>query len=522
MLSSLAELHLAYLPQLRCIWKEPTHIVNLKSLTNVEMIECKSLIYLFTLSVAQSLVQLKSLNVSDCESLKHLVITKEGDNDEISSEHDLQMHSPFLSKLESLKIESCERLEHIFPVSFTRVLVQLEEFTVKNAPQLKQVFYLDNGNEENVVAGDGKETAVIELPKLKVLRLDGLASIMSFCPDNFHSCWPALEVFTIDKCSMSFVTEVVSKVRDLQENLRILRIGSWNQLYDTVVSGLKDGFFQNLEELSITNCEAKVLFQLEDGEQQIFSLPKLKKLQELEGLCKSPTLVSSLENLTTLEISECNRLRNIFSPSLAQNLSQLQVLKIFDCGELEEIIVEEDEENQILFFQNLLQIYVERCHKIKRLCSITAAPRLQKLKTISVRDNSELEEVFGDKDVAEVMDHKEIVLPQLDWLRLHQLPSLTKFCPVGYHFIFPSLNCLLMIKRCPKMSTGFSSGQDGSVHAKAKPLKMGNRDEIADFPSQPSIDIEYYDYQIQERLPRYIENDERSIKQKEEEINTET
>ncbi|KAJ0102503.1 hypothetical protein Patl1_04202 [Pistacia atlantica] len=229
MLSSLAKLDLKELPQLRCIWKGPTHIVNLKSLTKVEVRECKSLIYLFTLSVAQSLVQLKSLEVSDCESLEHLVITEEGDSDEIS---------PFLSKLESLKINSCERLEHIFPVSFARVLVQLEEFAVENAPQLKQVFYLDNGSEENVVAGDGKETAVIKLPKLKVLRLDGLASMISFCPENFHSSWPALEDFTIDKCSMSFVTEVVSK------NLRILRIGSWNQLYDTLLSGLKDGFFK--------------------------------------------------------------------------------------------------------------------------------------------------------------------------------------------------------------------------------------------------------------------------------------
>ncbi|XP_031261892.1 disease resistance protein RPS5-like [Pistacia vera] len=78
MLSSLAKLDLANLPQLRCIWKWPTHIVNFKSLTIVQVRECKSLIYLFTLSVAQSLVQLKSLKVIGCESLKHLLM-KEGD-----------------------------------------------------------------------------------------------------------------------------------------------------------------------------------------------------------------------------------------------------------------------------------------------------------------------------------------------------------------------------------------------------------------------------------------------------------
>ncbi|KAJ0101996.1 hypothetical protein Patl1_04199 [Pistacia atlantica] len=409
-LPNLEKLSIGKLPQLRCIWSGPSYHVKLPSLTDVGVRECKTLIYLFTLSVAQSLVQLKSLEVSDCESLEHLVITEEGDNDEISSEHDLQIHSPFLSKLESLKINSCERLEHIFPVSFARVLVQLEEFAVENAPQLKQVFYLDNGSEENVVAGDGKETA----------------------------------------------------------NLRILRIGSWNQLYDTLLSGLKDGFFKNLEEL------------------------------KLEGLCsKSPTLVLSLENLTTLDLYHCDRLRNIFSPSLAQNLSQLQVLNIYDCGELEEIIVEEDEENQILFFQNLLEIIVVRCPKIRRLFAITVAPRLQKLGKIYVYDNSELEEVFGDKDVADVMDHKEIVLPQLGWLYL------------GNYQVSP---------RCPKMSTRFSMGEDRCVHAKAKPLKMGNQDQIAEFPSEPSIDILCWGFhQIKERLPLYIGNDEQSINQKEEE-----
>ncbi|KAJ0101999.1 hypothetical protein Patl1_04190 [Pistacia atlantica] len=412
MLSSLAELDLAELPQLRCIWKGPTHIVNLKSLAKVEVRECKSLIYLFTLSVAQSLVQLRSLNVSDCESLKHLIVTEEGDNDKeeeiLPESHHAAIVLPNLEnlsigglpqlrciwsgpsyhvKLPSLTdvgVRECKTLIYLFTLSalLGKVWSKLNHSNLKSlvyAPRLKQVFYLDNGSEENVVVGDGKET----------------------------------------------------------QNLRILGIGSSNQLYDTLLSGLKDGFFKNLEILSICNYGVKVLFPLEDGEQHLFSLPNLETLelgylQELEGLCnKSPTLVLSLENLTTLYLYHCDRLRNIFSPSLAQNLSQLQFLKIYECGELEEIIVEEDEENQILFFQNLFAISVVSCPKIRRLFAITVAPRLQKLKEIFVYDNSELEEVFGDKDVADVMDHKEIVLPQLHWLYLNQLPSLSKFCPMS-------------------------------------------------------------------------------------------
>ncbi|KAJ0046893.1 hypothetical protein Pint_04129 [Pistacia integerrima] len=196
---------------------------------------------------------------------------------------------------------------------------------------------------------------------------------------------------------------------------------------------------------------------------------------------------------------------------------------IYDCGELEEIIAEEDEENQILFFQNLLHIHVQCCPKIRRLFAITVAPRLQKLEGIFAFANYELEEVFGDKDVADVMDHKEIELPQLDSLYLCALPSLTKFFPVGYHFVFPTLKDSLTIGNCPKMSTRFSMGEDGCVHAKAKALKMGSQDQIAEFPSEPSIDIIRWGFDvIKESLPLYIENDDQSIKQKEEEINTET
>ncbi|KAJ0101391.1 hypothetical protein Patl1_05146 [Pistacia atlantica] len=332
-LPNLAKLSIERLPQLRCIWNGPSYHINLPSLTDVEVRECKSLTYVFTLSYVWSLVRLKSLKIAGCEDLEHLVIIEESDNDkgeEISSKHDLQIQTPFLSKLESVKINSCERLEYIFPISFARVLVQLEEFKVENAPQLKQVFDLDNGSEEN--------------------------------------------------------------------NLQSLRIGSWNQLYETVLSGLKDGFFKNLKDL---------------------------------------------------------------------------------------------------------------------------APGLQKLEHLCLRENSELEEVFGDKDVDDVVDHIEFVLHQLERLLLHQLPSLTKFC--RYHFIFPSLNRLLIIKGCPKISSRFFLDQDHSVHAKAKALTMGKEDEMAEFPSEPSIEISCFGYwNIQESLLLYIEKDEQSINQNEEEINIET
>ncbi|KAJ0045778.1 hypothetical protein Pint_05031 [Pistacia integerrima] len=123
---------------------------------------------------------------------------------------------------------------------------------------------------------------------------------------------------------------------------------------------------------------------------------------------------------------------------------------------------------------------------------------LQELEKIFVFDNSQFEEVFGHGNVAGILDHKRIVLRQLNWLSLKALPSLTNFCPEGHHFIFPSMSSkfgsVLIVKDCPKIATRFSLGEDKSVHAEAKARKL----------RKPYIEIECYSDQIRQRLPPYV------------------
>ncbi|KAJ0040915.1 hypothetical protein Pint_27468 [Pistacia integerrima] len=160
------------------------------------------------MSLAQSLLQLKSLIVHACDSLEHLVVIKEHD---IDKGEEILSNPLFFSKLESLSIDSCERLEYIFPIFIARGLVQLEALVLSNALQLKHVFYLDHQRGENVVARDGKE---IVLPNLKRLTLEELANFISLCPENYHFNCPALEEITTKKCSnlaTSFMVEIVAK-----------------------------------------------------------------------------------------------------------------------------------------------------------------------------------------------------------------------------------------------------------------------------------------------------------------------
>lgn len=75
-LSSLTALELNGLPELQCTWKGSIsiqHLESLQSLTTVEILHCKRMLYLFPLSLAQSLVQLQKLVIYSCDELEEMI-----------------------------------------------------------------------------------------------------------------------------------------------------------------------------------------------------------------------------------------------------------------------------------------------------------------------------------------------------------------------------------------------------------------------------------------------------------------
>ncbi|XP_031254171.1 disease resistance protein At4g27190-like [Pistacia vera] len=384
---SLARLVLSFLPELQCIWKGPMsiHIVNFQSLTDVYVGFCTSLAYLFTLSIARSLGQLKSLSVEGCESLEFLIKIEEGDNGR---------GEKMLSKLEDLQIEQCSRLEYVFPVFVAAGLIQLKNLEIRDAPELKQIFH---GKEENEIAEEGKD---IKLPNLKKLKLNKLEKLTRFFPENNHSTLPALEEFQMKECPNLTIKEGV-----LEEGLRIVEISN-NQLCNGILSRLRGGFFQNFEELRITNCGVKEVFQME-GQQHELSLPKLKSLElnhleELDSFCKGPAHVLRFENLTTLKISGCKKLKHIFSCTLALSLGQLESVEVKDCENLEQVF------------------YL---------------------------DHEREENVGGG-------DHKNIMLPKLKKLHLQGLGKLVSFFPEKYDACYRAL-VEFKVEDCSKLTTTF-------------------------------------------------------------------
>ncbi|KAK1582962.1 hypothetical protein Q3G72_019812 [Acer saccharum] len=552
-LPSLKVLELSGLEELECLCMGPTHLLSLQNLKKLKVNRCFRLRHMFSPSLARNLLQLEELSITGCGELEYIVSIKAeesvgggGGNDVMlpklrilkldgvenfisffdSENLSLNMqttkkqlrglrhglpnleklyiwncrvqvlfhlegleqelafpslkvldlynleeleclckgptHLLSLPNLKKLEVWGCNRPRHMFSPSLARNLLQLEELIIWHCEKLEYIVSIKA--EENVGGGGGND---VMLPKLRILRLSRVENFIDFCSEN-----SSLNVQTTKK------------------QLRGLRHG-----------------FPNLEELDISGCRVQVLFHLEGLEQEL-AFPSLKVLElyglkELECLCKGPTHLLSLPNLKKLKVWRCNRLRHMFSPSLARNFMQLEELIIEDCGEMEQIFIEDDAAEYHptllkdhlqwpLLLPNLSSISIKECDKLKTLfpAVITARSGLQKLKTLIVGSSSQLEELFGHKDEADMTSDRQMVLPQLQKLTLQELASLVNFCPIGYHFKFPSLS-ELVVSRCPKITTRFSVDQNRSVYAEAEAPQTG-KEEVDMEQSPPKTTREIY------------------------------
>ncbi|XP_016685771.2 disease resistance protein At4g27190 [Gossypium hirsutum] len=434
--SNLQTLEISNCSQLEEIIQEPqVSNISLQCLKEIKVENCNNLRYLFPMSIANSLGGLRTLRISGCFGLEEIIKATEASNvclhslrevfvrecNKLTSLSSLS-HGHILKSLTNLEIYDCLQLEDTFPISMAQGLPLLNEVVLENLPQFK--------------GRDGNEIVLTlsSLQKLKVVN----------CPE--------LTPFIISTKIQELTLKRMKEVKKMSNMMG------------------RGGSSVSMEYLKISNFR-----ELFDSSYNLSSLKFLNlfELTELRVIWNGPIQAVNFQNLTQLNVRNCRSLRYIFSPTIAQYLPRLSELYISDCEELEQIIDKDQKSSQHhlqpICFPRLAEVIIFYCKNLKYLFPITSAyGGLPKLKTISLGNVPKLEQVFeGDEANVSKDEEKVIHLPQLTDLDLDRLPNLMSFSPVGYHFVFPSLDDL-NVQDCPNLTTRFSVDSEQSVHAETQ------------------------------------------------------
>lgn len=131
---------------------------------------------------------------------------------------------------------------------------------------------------------------------------------------------------------------------------------------------------------------------------------ELGDLPKLRDIWRGPKNFLLLQHLNYLRIWNCDNLRVVFPTSILRSLPQLRILHIQGCKELEEIIGDDEEEEnqsvlnpyQSVVFQNLTTIEIENCDKLKCVFPISTCHVLPHLEDITIYSCKELEAILKE------------------------------------------------------------------------------------------------------------------------------
>ncbi|MBA0858813.1 hypothetical protein Goshw_000617, partial [Gossypium schwendimanii] len=212
---------------------------------------------------------------------------------------------------------------------------------------------------------------------------------------------------------------------DLFSHIKVLKITEY--LIDSAVFPFH--FFRrfsNLQKLKMVGCNFKEFSPYEGdvGEERDVTmlLPRIKKLtlqgvDKMTHLWKQGSLFHHIcANLETLKVSECV---SVISLSCASSS-----------------------------FQNLTTLDVWNCEEMVELITSSKAQCLEQLVELKIGECEMMTEVIAsDGDEA---THHEIIFKKLKYLELYNLQNLKSFCSGNYTLKFPSLD-EVYVSNCPAM-----------------------------------------------------------------------
>ncbi|RYR24626.1 hypothetical protein Ahy_B02g058141 isoform F [Arachis hypogaea] len=391
--------------------------------------------------------KLKSLNLIDLPNLKEIGFER----DAILQMITLAPSSVFLAHLTKLEVVGCKGLKYLMSPSMARALSQLNTMKVINCESLMEIVS-DEGQQQK------EDGVIVAFKQLTTLELVALKNLQSFC--SFNKCsfqFPSLEKFVVNVCpKLENFTQGISNMPMLQKvyvahEKEQMRWHWKGNLQDTMQYIFKHKkFYECMDELRVTDKhDYRTISKISEGLQEDW-FNNLKTLKLLQCCGSKPyaipsNVLLSLKILEELEVEKCSKIISIFevdNSKIKETSFQLKKLTLKSLTKVTHVW--QHNKQGILGFQNLQQVRIFMCNKLKTVFPVALARNLKKLEKLNVLVCTNLLEIVRKEEEA-IEITENFLFPCLTQLLLGMLSRLTHFCSGKFTVVCPELNELRVL-----------------------------------------------------------------------------
>ncbi|XP_021281813.1 uncharacterized protein LOC110414744 isoform X3 [Herrania umbratica] len=390
-----------------------------------------------------------------------------------------------LTQLRLLDLHDCTKLK-VIPPNVLSSLSRLEELYMGNSFVQWEVEGHAN-QRSNASLAELKSlsrltTLEVHIPDAKIMPRDlffeKLERYNIFLGDKWN--W-----FDTNEYSRTLNLQLDSGIDDLDLGTKML-LKKTEDLHLHEMKGVKVGLneledgegFPHLKNLHIQNgLEIRYIINDDDAVDKVEFLQlrslTLQDLPQLISFCSGNR--RGLTSISPLEFPLFNE--KVVFPCLENlRLSSINVEQIWH-NQLSEISY---------CIQNLTSLIIEGCGKLKRLLSSSMIRSLEHLKSFEISDCKCLREIIFTEDIEEE-NNSMVLFPRLNSLKIKSMQHLIGFCSENHSIEFPSLK-LLEIEHCPQFK-GFmyKSTMEDNQRCSTQALF----DETVAFPSLEKMTISH-------------------------------
>ncbi|KAL8494409.1 hypothetical protein ACS0TY_025279 [Phlomoides rotata] len=253
----------------------------------------------------------------------------------------------FFTRLVYLIVRNCDNIKSLFSLPIARNLFNLRELTIESCGEMVKV-----------IEGEDVERSLFI--KLKVLRLQKLPKLTSFCKGIQSIEFPLLTYMSIGKCP----------------NLKSLVSSTEN---DKTCSGA----------INHDACESLHLFCKSQASFGRLEYLTIDGYDSISSLWCDKIPIDFFTRLVYLIVRNCDNIKSLFSLSIARNLFNLRELSIESCGEMVKVIEGEDVERSLFIKLEVLRL--ENLPKLKTFCDWRCVLELPSLEEVYISKCPEME-----------------------------------------------------------------------------------------------------------------------------------